>query len=57
MTRTNKCDTTHHLLEGDEPGGVGGSNTGTTVLNWFVSDGELAQVVSNHLRLEKKVKM
>merc|ERR1719189_2606867 len=39
------------LLEGDEPGAVGGSNTGPTVLHRLVGDGELAQVVSNHLRL------
>ena len=72
------------LLEGDEPGAVGGSNTGPTVLHLktfvlgtansrmvgatgcgrrvqkgflmtthrLVGDGELAQVVSNHLRLD-----
>ena len=71
------------LLEGDEPGAVGGSDTGPTVLHLktfvlgtvnsrmvgatgcdrrvqkgflmtthrLVGDGELAQVVSNHLRL------
>ena len=72
------------LLEGDEPGAVGGSDTGPTVLHLktivlgtvnsrlvgatgcgrrvqkgflmtthrLVGDGELAQVVSNHLRLD-----
>merc|ERR1719384_1240661 len=40
------------LLEGDESGAVGGSNTGPTVLNRLVGDGELAQVVSNHLWLD-----
>merc|ERR1719500_774558 len=37
------------LLEGDESGAVGGSNTGPTVLHGLVGDGELAQVVSSHL--------
>merc|ERR1719300_394395 len=40
------------LLEGDESGAVGGSNTGPTVLNRLVGDGELAQVVPNHLWLD-----
>ncbi len=42
------------LLEWDEPGGVGGTDTRTTVLDWLVGDRELAQVVSDHLRLKKK---
>ena len=40
------------LLEGDEPGGVGGSDTGATVLDRLVCDGELAEVVSHHLGLD-----
>merc|ERR1712142_1099718 len=40
------------LLEGDEPGGVGSSDTGTAVLHRLVGDAELAQVVSNHVRLD-----
>merc|ERR1712192_377508 len=39
------------LLEGDESGAVGGTNTGPTVLYRLVGDGELSQVVSNHLWL------
>merc|ERR1719234_509683 len=39
------------LLEGDESGAVGGTNTGPTVLHGLVGDGELSQVVSNHLWL------
>ena len=30
------------LLEGDEAGGMGGPNTGPTVLHGLVGDGELA---------------
>merc|ERR1719288_465261 len=39
----------HRLLEGDESGAVGGSDTGPTVLHRLVGDGELAQVVTSHL--------
>merc|ERR550519_199809 len=39
------------LLEGDESGAVGGSNTGPTMLHRLVGDGELPQVVSDHLWL------
>merc|ERR1719330_1599276 len=39
------------LLEGDESGAVGGTNTRPTVLHGLVGDGELSQVVSNHLWL------
>ena len=39
------------LLQGDEPRRVCSSNTGATVLDWLVGDGELAQVVAAHLRL------
>merc|ERR1719216_433076 len=41
----------HPLLEGDESGAVGGTNTGPTVLHRLVGDGELPQVVSDHLWL------
>merc|ERR1719222_840217 len=37
------------LLEGDESGAVRGSDTGPTMLHRLVGDGELSQVVSNHL--------
>merc|ERR1719153_227797 len=40
------------LLEGDESGAVGGSDTGPTVLHRLVGDGELAQVMSNRLWLD-----
>jgi hypothetical protein len=33
---------------------VGGTDTRTTVLDWLVGDRELAQVVSDHLRLKKE---
>ena len=39
------------LLEWDESGGVGGSDTGPTVLHRLVGDAELSQVVTNHVRL------
>ena len=41
-----------NLLEWDESGAVGGTDTGTTVLNRLVCDAELSQIVSNHLRLK-----
>lgn len=31
---------------------MGGTNTRTTVLDGFVRDGELAEVVASHLRLD-----
>ena len=40
------------LLEGDKSGAVSGTNTGPSVLDWLVGDGELAQVVSDHLWLD-----
>ena len=43
------------LLERDKPGGVGGSDTRTTVLDWLVGDWELAQIVSNHLGLKENM--
>lgn len=39
------------LLQRDETRRMCGSNTGATVLDWLVGDGELAQVVTTHLRL------
>ena len=45
-----------NLLEGDEPGGVGGTNTWATVLHGFVGDGELTKVVSDHLGLKGRGK-
>lgn len=39
------------LLEGDEPGG-GGTETGTTVSDGLVGDGELSEVVAGHLGLD-----
>ncbi|GMT29326.1 hypothetical protein PFISCL1PPCAC_20623, partial [Pristionchus fissidentatus] len=40
------------LLERDETRRVGSSDTGTTVLDRLVGDGELSEVVSDHLRLD-----
>lgn len=40
------------LFEWDESGGVGGSNSRTAVANRLVCDGEIAQVVTNHLWLD-----
>merc|ERR1712072_1650451 len=39
------------LLEWHEAGGLGGTNTGGTVLDRLVGDGELTEVVSNHVSL------
>ena len=39
------------LLEWDEPGRVGGSDTGSSVFDRLVRNGKLPQVVSDHLRL------
>ena len=38
------------LLEWDESGGVGSTDTWSSVLDWLVGDGELSEVVSDHLR-------
>ena len=38
-------------LQRNEPRGVGGTNTRSSVLNWLVRDGELSQIMSNHFRL------
>ncbi|MDP1233216.1 hypothetical protein Q6261_26540, partial [Klebsiella pneumoniae] len=40
------------LLEGDESGGVGGTDPGPAVLHGFVGDGELALVVADDLGLD-----
>lgn len=40
------------LLQWDESGGVSGTNTGSTVLDGLIRDGELAQIVSDHLGLD-----
>ena len=52
MERIPQSITSSSSLEGDEPGGVGSTNTRPTVLNRLVRDGELSQVVTNHLRLD-----
>ena len=31
---------------------MGGTDTGPTVLDWLVGDGELCKVMANHLRLD-----
>jgi len=40
------------LLEWDESSSSGTTQTGTSVLAWLIGDGELTQVVSNHIRLD-----
>ena len=40
-------------LERDEARRVRGTNTRPAVLDWFVRDAELCQVVTNHLGLQK----
>jgi len=40
------------LLERNESGRVGGTNTRTTVLDGLVRDREFTQVVTGHLRLD-----
>jgi hypothetical protein len=40
------------LLEGNKLGRVSGTDTGTTVLNRLVRDGEFSEVVASHLRLD-----
>jgi len=44
------------LLERDEPGGVSGSNTWSSMLHWLIADGKLSQIMPNHLRLHNKTK-
>jgi len=41
-----------NLLEGNKLGRVSSTNTGTTVLDRLVRDGELSEVVTSHLRLD-----
>lgn len=41
-------------LEGDELGSVGRTDTGAAVLDGVVGDGELAEVVANHVGLHKQ---
>ena len=41
-----------HLLQRDEAGRHGRANTWTTVSNRVVGDGELSEVVSNHIGLD-----
>lgn len=41
------------LLQRDETRRVCSSNTRATVLDWFVGDGELSQVVTTHLGLQR----
>jgi hypothetical protein len=51
-TRHSKGNRSNRLLQGNETGRVGGTDTGTTVLDGLVRDRELSQVVANHLRLD-----
>merc|ERR1719334_338011 len=45
-------ETFSNLLQRDEPRAVGGTNTWTTVLDRLVRNGELSQVMTNHLWLD-----
>lgn len=45
-----KSKTIFHLLQWNESGAVGSTNTGTTVLNGFVGQDEFTQVVTDHFR-------
>lgn len=42
------------LLQRDETRRMCSSNTRATVLDWLVGDGELAQVVTTHFRLQAR---
>merc|ERR1719453_1532543 len=44
-------ETGSHLLQWHEAGRLGGTNTGGTVLDGLVGDGELAKAVGNHVSL------
>jgi len=51
----NPWDTTdlgNNSFQRDKPRRVGGTDTGPTVLDWLVGDGELCKIVANHLRLD-----
>ena len=56
METKNPTDRTEaHIwpsLQRNEPRRVGSTDTGPTVLDWLVRDGELCKVVANHLRLD-----
>ena len=41
-----------YLLQWDEPGGGGGTDSWSSVTNWLVGDGVLSQVVSQHIWLD-----
>ena len=51
MRQTRTHDEIMSLFEGDEPWRVGGADTGATVLHRLVGDGELPQVMADHLGL------
>jgi hypothetical protein len=48
----SKGNRSNRLLQGNETGRVGGTDTGTTVLDGLVGDREFTQVVANHLGLD-----
>ena len=49
-------DSRTRLLQGDEARAVGGTDTGATVLDGLVADGELGEVVADHLGLASELK-
>lgn len=40
------------LLEGNEARGMGSTDTGSSMLNGLIRDGELSKIVANHLRFD-----
>ena len=48
--------TIHILFQRDKSRWMSSSNTGTTVLYWFVRDGKFSQIMSDHLRLQDNTK-
>ena len=53
IVRPSRAFAPKHLLERHESGRLGGADTGATVGDGLVSDGELAKVVAAHLRLQQ----
>ena len=45
-------DLGNNSFQRDKPRGVGGTDTGPTVLDRLVGDGKLCKIVANHLRLD-----
>ena len=52
IVRPSRAFAPKHLLERHEARRLGGTDTGATVGDGLVGDGELAKVVADHLRLD-----